>query len=56
MIWKWKEIIKFSSESESVKQSKENFDDARTEMIKKDFNELRQIFSVTDKRNWKRSL
>ena len=46
MIRKWREIIKFSNESES-----ENFDDARAESIKKDFNELREIFSVTDKIN-----
>ena len=46
MIRKWGEIIKFSNESES-----ENFDDARTERIKKDFNELIEIFSGTDKRN-----
>ena len=41
MIRKWGEIIKFSNESES-----ENFDDARAESIKKDFNELREIFSA----------
>ena len=46
MIRKWGETIKFFNESES-----ENFDDARAERIKKDFNELREIFLVTDKRN-----
>ena len=32
-------------ESESVKESKKNFDDVRIKNIKKDFNELKDSFS-----------
>ena len=32
-------------ELESVKESKKNFDDVRIKNIKKDFNELRDLFS-----------
>ena len=34
-------LLSFLNESELLKESEKNFDDARIEKIKKDFNELR---------------
>ena len=36
-----KRLLNFLNESELVKESENNFDDAKTERIKKDFNKLR---------------
>ena len=38
-------LLSSLTESESVKESEKNFDDARIEKIKKDFNKLRDILS-----------
>ena len=38
-------LLSVLNESESVKESEKNFDDARIEKIKKDFNKLRDILS-----------
>ena len=38
-------LLSVLNESESVKENETNFDDARIEKIKKDFNKLRDILS-----------
>ena len=42
-------LLSFLNESESVKGSEKNFDDARIEKIKNDFNELRQKYLRLEK-------
>ena len=37
-------LLSSADESESVEEREKNFDDARIEKIKKDFNKLRDIF------------
>ena len=37
-------LVNYINESESVKESEKNFDGARIEKIKKDFNKLRDLF------------
>ena len=37
-------LLSSTDESESVEEREKNFDDARIEKIKKDFNKLRDIF------------
>ena len=37
-------LLSSTDESESVEERENNFDDARIEKIKKDFNKLRDIF------------
>ena len=47
-------LLSALSESESV-ESKNSFHDKRLKKIRKDFNELREIFKASNKRNWRKS-
>ena len=49
-------LLAVLNESESVKEIEKNFDDARIEKIKKDFNKLRERLSVPKTKEIKRDL
>ena len=49
-------LLTVLNESESVKEIEKNFDDARIEKIKKDFNKLRDRLSVPKTKEIKRDL